>query len=513
MLKICVIVDKEDTAIDRLSQGMKPYMNGYDYEVVAVHPKRPSPEQLARFEEVASQASIIDFQYFRTALMLLDRYAWLKDKKTILTHHNPYSITESDWSQFDIVVANNQTIHKQLQGSEYIFNTIDTDFWTFNTNWQPNDSVIMVANRIEAKKGIAPVAKACGELGIKLILVGSISEPSYFHEIIQGGTVEFHEKISDEKLRELYYQAGLHICNSRDNFESGTLPMLEAMCCGVPVLTRDIGHVPELNNGKNMYLNQAQPEDEENIKTLIQDIFADKKKMAEVREAGWSEAKNRSHERRAYLYKRLYRRLIDDDPVSVIVPIANKPATIRKNIEAINSQTHRNIEIIVVDDGDNKALIDSLRPFTPHALVYLTNNQGDYGLARARNKAIIEATSDILVFCDERVIMDSGAIAEFSRNIGYQQWVYGDKGYKKDFVENFSCVYRQELIYIGMFCERINEYGGMSQEIRARIRKNGWQTPFVETAKAKLEGKSSNRWRRKDEIIRMKNKLYLMGLD
>lgn len=513
MLKICVVVDKEDTAIDRLSQGMKPYMNGYDYEVVAVHPKRPSPEQLARFEDIASQATIIDFQYFRTALMLLDRYPWLKDKKTCLTHHNPYSITESDWSQFDVVVANNKTIHDKLPNSEYIYNTIDTDFWTFNTDWEAKDSVIMVANRIEGKKGIAPVARVCGELGIKLILVGSISDPNYFHEVIQGGTVEYREKISDEELRQLYYQAGLHICNSVDGFESGTLPMLEAMCCGTPVLTRVIGHVPELNNDKNMYINEGQPEDETNLKSLLQDIFADKKKMAEVREAGWSEAKNRSHERRAYLYKRLYRRLIGDDPISVIVPIANKPEVIRKNIEAINNQTHRNIEIIVIDDGDNQALIDSLRPFTPHPLVYLKNNQGDYGLARARNKGIIEATSDILVFCDERVIMDSGAVAEFARNIGYRIWAYGNKGFKKDFVENFSCVYRQELIQIGMFCERMNEYGGMSQEIRSRIRKNGWQTPYIETAKATLQGKSANRWRKKDEIIHMKNKLYLMGLD
>lgn len=94
MLKVVAVVDKEGTAIDRMARGNGKYNDNLDYKVLAVHPKRPDAQQLAAFEVEAHNADIIDWQYFRTAEMLKGRYPWLKDKKQILTHHNPYSIHE-----------------------------------------------------------------------------------------------------------------------------------------------------------------------------------------------------------------------------------------------------------------------------------------------------------------------------------------------------------------------------------------------------------------------------------
>ncbi|MBU1759384.1 MAG: glycosyltransferase, partial [Bacteroidetes bacterium] len=54
--------------------------------------------------------------------------------------------------------------------------------------------------------------------------------------------------------------------NSLFDFESGTLPILEAMACGVPVLTRNIGHVPDLFDGKNMVIREGEQNDVEDLK-------------------------------------------------------------------------------------------------------------------------------------------------------------------------------------------------------------------------------------------------------
>lgn len=512
------MVDKEDTAIDRLAQDIKPYMNGYDYNIVAVHPKRPDDGQLARFEKLAREADLIDWQYFRTAEMLKQRYGWLSDKKQILTHHNPYSITEQDWSGYDFNVAINKTIYanfkdRRIKGAEYIPHGVELERWNFNDDWKPNKTILMVANRIESKKGILEVAKAAKELDTILTVVGSVSDSAYFYELTAMGNVRFAEKISNQDLLRHYYKAGVVVCNSVDNFESGTMPVLEAMACGTPVLSRKVGHIPELYNGKNLFLNEADYNDVDGLKDALEDIFNDGKEAEKRRQEGWSSVKNYSVARRAYLYKRLYRHTFEGQPVSVIYPIANRPDTIRQSFSAICQQTHRNIEIVVADDGDNQELIEALAQYTTFPVVYINTNKDDYGLARARNLAIIEATSDILVFCDERVVMDTKAVAEFVKNISYRSWLYGDKGYKKDFVENFSCCYRQELIELGIFNERCDRYGAMSQEVRARIRKNGWQTPLVEAAKAKLMGKSSNRYRKRGEIVESKDMLYKMGLD
>ena len=512
-MKVVAVSDKTGTAIDRLCKGVAKYHDNLEYIVCDVHPKRPDPEQLKRFEEAIKGASIIDYQYFRTAEMLRELYPEAKKIPSILTHNNPYSINEGTWNDYQIVVANNKTMETDLSHItsarlEYIPLTVDADFWTFNTDWKPKDQVIMVANRIESKKGILEVAIACAELNIKLVLVGAISDRSYIDDIMACGTTEFYEQVSDEKLKELYYESKLHICNSKDDYESGTLPILEAMLCGVPVISRKVGHVPDLYNGHNMIINEHSNEDVVKLTALIKDTLT--KDLDTLRDKGWQSAKTRNNERRAYGYQKLYRSLIDDKKtVSVIVPVCGKFEVTQKCIEAIRNQTYRNIEIVIVNDDIQPILYGTIK----HPIRVIENYKNDYGLARARNKGVIEATGDVLVFCDQRMMMDSKAVEKFVENLKPRSWLYGNKGVKKEFVENFSCVYRNDLIKIGMFCERMDKYGGLSQETRSRAKHNGFNIEYIDSAIATPMGKSSNKHSKKQEIIKSKNRLWKMGME
>lgn len=545
MLKVLCVVDKEKTALDRLAQGVKKYHTNINYKVLSVHPKRPDPQQLADFEREAKDADIIDWQYFRTAEKLRSMYPWLAEKKQILTHNNPYSIEEQDWNGYDINVGNNDYIYNRLgeitnKPVEYIPLTVDSDFWKFNPDWKPNKNVIMVANRIESKKGILPVAIACAELNLHFILVGAISDMNYFNAIMATtGNVEFHEQISDEELRDLYHKSTIHVCNSADNFESGTLPILEAMLTGVPVLTRSVGHVPELNNGENMVLLDGVPEDVQGIQDKLLEMISSQGNgttskqygagydLNTMRDKAWQTAKGRNFERRAYMYQKLYREVMwpNQTPVSVVVPVCDKPEIIRKCLNAISEQTHKNIEIIVADDsleGESLSLVMDFAKYVPFPVRYMNTAEvvvggevdysKDYGLARARNEATIEATGEVMVYCDQRMIMEPNAIEEFLKRLATNKWLYGNKGGKKEFVENFSCVHRASIINAGLFSERMVWYGGLSQESRSRWR---WQhniTEYVESAKAIPTGKSSNRNRKRADIIKAKNRLFKMDL-
>lgn len=522
MFKVVCVVDKEGTALDRIAQGVAKYHTNIDYKVIAVHPKRPDGQQLYDFETEALDADIIDWQYYRTAEMLKARYAWLESKKQILTHNNPYSVEESNWNNYDFNVGNNEYIYKRLGDitetpTEYIPLTVDTDFWQYNTNWSQKKTVIMVANRIESKKGILPVAIAAAELNMHFVLVGAISDPQYFYDIMQTGPVEFHERITDEKLRELYYKSTIHVCNSVDGFESGTLPILEAMLTGVPVLTRNVGHVPDLNNGENMVIHDGNPDDVLAIKDKLFEMISDKKRLESIRDKAWNTAKSRSFERRAYLYQKLYRSVMwtDEVPVSVVIPIYDKPEIIRKCLNAVAEQSHKNIELIVANDNPDAAhsnyeLIKDYAQYVDFPVRYLDTSSSEYGLARARNEATIEATGEVMVYCDQRMVMDRDAVSNFLTYLKPRTWLYGNKGAKKEFVENFSCVYRSDIITAGMFCERITKYGGMSQECRTRFKNQGGRTEYIESAKAMPTGKSSNRNRKRQEIIAMKNRLFKM---
>lgn len=520
MLRVVAVVDKVGTALDRLAKGVAPYMENLDYTVVDVHPKRPSEDQLKRFTEAAKDADIIDWQYYRTAEMLRATTPWLQDKKHLLTHNNPYSIHEGDWNTYDMVVANNETMYEDLgkittSPLEYVPLTVDTDFWTYKREWKPNKNVIMVANRIESKKGILPVAIACGELGLKLILVGAVSDPEYMHSVAGTGSVEFHEQISDEELRQLYYKSTLHVCNSIDNYESGTLPILEAMLCGVPVLTRKIGHVPDLANGENMIVSEHDPESTVQMMELLKQAFADTNKLDQMRSKAWDSAKVRSHERRAYAYQLLYRKLMwPEKSVSVIYPVCGNMELAKQTFQAIIDQDYPNLEVLICDDGHPEESLVGLKALdTKKRLVrYIHSGKGDYGLARARNMGIIEATGEILVFCDQRMLMQPNAVSELVANLQSKRWVYGDKGAKKEFVENFSAIDRMELIRSGMFNERIDAYGGMSQEVRSRMKLQGFKLEYIDSAKAVPQGSSKKKHTKRQEIIKMKNKLWKMGL-
>ena len=519
MLRVLVIVDKTGTAIDRLAHGVQKYIKGVDYIICDVHPKRPSEEQIAKLESAITMADIVDYQYFRTAEMLRERYPELKTKPSILTHYNPYSIGESDWKNYDIVVTCNKAIQKELQKvrpTEYVPLAVDPENYNYTEKLTERDTVIMVANRIEPKKGILPVAQACERLGINIILVGSISDANYFSEIRKVSNLTFASGISDSELQELYARSTLHVCNSVDNFESGTMPIMEAMHCGVPVLTRNIGHVPDLYNGENMVINPNEPDDIDALEDLIGTILYDKQKLESIRTAAWQTIKNYTPYRRSVMYSRMYRRLQSDEtPVSVVVPISGNWDVAKACLTAISKQTYPNLEIVVVDDSD----ISQIREVTSYSelisipLQYHYTGNGDYGLARARNIGTIHATGDIIVYCDQRQIMDAAAVQEFVNNLKPRTWVFGDKGGgKKDFVENFGAIYRDDIIRAGMFCERVNQYGGQSQEIRARTRSQGISHVYIESAKAKPAGKSSNKYRRRAEIIRMKDLLWTMGL-
>lgn len=516
MLKVLCIVDKDKTALDRLAKGVAKYHTNLDYKVLAVHPKRPDPEQLAAFEREASDADIIDWQYYKTAEMLRQKYEWLNEKKHILTHNNPYAITEGDWNNYDINVGNNLTIRENLKSITntelvYIPITVDADFWTYNQEWQPNGKVLMVANRIEGKKGILPVAEACQKLNLSFHLVGAISDMDYFQKIAATGAV-FHQEISDEDLRQLYYNSTLTICNSVDNFESGTMPILESMLCGTPVLTRPVGHVPDISNGENMVIYNGDNEDVDALKDIIWTTLSDKKALATMRDKAWNSAKGRNFERRAFSYQKLYRKLMSDErPVTVVMPIYDRPETAKLALSAIADQTYRNIEVIVVDDkGTNQEMVNRFANFVNFPVRYINNAADDYGLARARNKGTIEATGDVMIYCDERMVMYKNAIEQFVANLKPSYWLYGNKGARKEFVENFSCVERDDVINFGLFNERIDEYGGQSQELRERMRMQGFITEYIESAKATPTGKSSNRNRQRAQIIRMKNRLAKM---
>ena len=84
--------------------------------------------------------------------------------------------------------------------------------------------------------------------------------------------------------------------------------------------------------------------------------------------------------------------------VSVIIPTYNREATLGRSIESVLSQSYRNLEIIVVDDGSEDNTRGLVEGIEDKRLRYIY--QENAGACSARNKGIEAAKGEYIAFQD-----------------------------------------------------------------------------------------------------------------
>ena len=86
--------------------------------------------------------------------------------------------------------------------------------------------------------------------------------------------------------------------------------------------------------------------------------------------------------------------------VSIIIPINNTSERLSGCLDSVLNQTHRNLEIILVDDGstdDSPAIIQTYAQKDSRIKVITQKNQGQ---SAARNRGLKQATGDFISFLD-----------------------------------------------------------------------------------------------------------------
>lgn len=212
---------------------------------------------------------------------------------------------------------------------------------------------------------------------------------------------------------------------------------------------------------------------------------------------------------------------VNKDLISIIIPTCNRYDVCLKNVENIQKQNYTKREIIVCDDSEKKYFEKNSKSFQEQLLKLKTkyiycarfdaDGKKDYGLARARNFGVIESQGEFLIFLDDRITPNGEnsllQLVKPLRESKNKLWVFGDKGSQKSsFVENFSAVRRNNLVTAGMFCERIDQYGGMTRELHTRFKNQGFAFKYIPEAKAK-EVCRSDGWEDKPKQISAMNLL------
>lgn len=535
-MKILQIVDVPYWAIGHLSESIIKYNRHLEFQVLYVHPKHVE-EHLAEVSQWIEWADVIDYQYWNTCKQLLELLPELKNKKSILTHHNEKDLLSGDWSDIHKIVAETKYSQKILEEKysgkvRYIPLAIDLSEFTYKPELRKDDHkpIIGYVGRVVPWKGLKEIAEICYELGYELRMMGKFDKPDYWDSIdVQAQAninLDFLDCKDDER-KQFYKEIDIYVGFSGPGRETGTLPLMEAMASGVPVITTPSGIAADICEDQENAL--VTPfGDREALKNNLRMLASNLELQEKVRRNAWNTIKNYTEAQRAWEYEKLYHEVYDpiNPLVSVIIPTTpEKGNQTREILQALSNSDYKHIEAVVIMDQTNELVIIenplnvNKSPFDFPVKFLTTDKIGGYNLAMARNMGVIEAQGKYLLFCDNRMKPDPAAISLFVNRAEGQDdknkkvWWYGNKGTgKRTFVENFSFIRRDHFIRAGMFNERIDRYGGMSQEVRQRFLSQGFEAILIEDAIAEQISGSHMTLKRRADIVDMKLKLWKMGL-
>lgn len=96
--------------------------------------------------------------------------------------------------------------------------------------------------------------------------------------------------------------------------------------------------------------------------------------------------------------------------VSIIIPAYNASEFIIETINSVFNQSYKNIEIIIIDDGSTDSLALLLQDLISHRLIsyVLQTNQG---VSAARNKGLVMAKGEFVVFLDADDLLEQDFVA------------------------------------------------------------------------------------------------------
>lgn len=139
---------------------------------------------------------------------------------------------------------------------------------------------------------------------------------------------------------------------------------------------------------------------------------------------------------------------LDTDKVSVIVPVYNVAPYLFRTIESILSQTHANIEVILVDDGstdDTGLICDQCAAKDSRVVVIHKSNEG---VSAARNDGLHAATGDYIGFVDGDDLIEKDMFEILLKNA-------------KEHCADIS-VCNMDTVYVDGKVEMVCEYGTKS---------------------------------------------------
>lgn len=142
-------------------------------------------------------------------------------------------------------------------------------------------------------KGLAPMLEALAKVrtdhpDTRLVCIGKPKQNSTIPVLIEklglGDAIEFVSGVTTERIVELYAEAEVAVVPSL--YEGFSLPAIEAMSCGIPLVATTGGAIPEVVGPDGVTAFSVPPGDSEALAAKIAWVFDNPEEAAKVGEAG-----------------------------------------------------------------------------------------------------------------------------------------------------------------------------------------------------------------------------------
>ena len=111
------------------------------------------------------------------------------------------------------------------------------------------------------------------------------------------------------------------------------------------------------------------------------------------------------------------------------MPAYNSSHYVEESISSVLNQTHRNIELIVIDDGSTDETWTIINAWSERDDRIIAMRQKNQGVSAARNNAISKSTGDFIAFCDSDDVWYANKLERQLDTIGDAVWSHCDSQY------------------------------------------------------------------------------------
>ena len=285
----------------------------------------------------------------------------------------------------------------------------------------PSHRLITVC-RLVARKNVQAVIEAVKKLqptfpDIHLDIVGDGPEKVELQNLIATyhiqSVVALHGQVSDEEKWSLLQRADIfvlvpQVLDHGTDVEGLGLVYLEAAATGLPIIASDTGGIRDaVINGKTGLL--INPEQPDAVSEAIMQLLEHPEQARQFGQNGRDHVLYEFTDTvRATRFTQALGIMKEEQPmVSIIIPAYQSANTITCTLNSIQSQTYKNIEVIVVNDGSTdrlKNIIDG----RPEKIIYV--EQKNSGAPVARNSGVAQSHGDFILFCDADIVLQPHAV-------------------------------------------------------------------------------------------------------